>query len=732
MTESILANEFWLLMIRFLIGSTLLLAAIWLLERTGKIQNLRLRSSLWKVGVLCSLMLLIPVNYPLAPTYQFEEKQTTFLGVPPIEDTEINQVQQGSIETIGGSTGNSIANITESQLASFSATVEPSPVTERVDSKRFQILAELDLSNWLIICWVFVSFVLLLRLSAAYVLGQRSLGIRHQIGINDLRYKVMLSLCQDIGISSTVNLTQSSQVVSPVTLLNNEICLPEWTGSQISHDELRSLLAHELGHIKARDLQTRLGLYLLFCVFFFQPLFLLASNRLQNMSEFLADEFAANQCGSKSVVNVLLNCAEKIQSHRSYPWSLAMLDNTSRLNHRINRLLQEQSMGSRFAGMLHRIVLCALCLSIFAVPSFEYGKANELTDTQVSVFAVEESIDSQEFLSAELNEDAVAPVLKDSLLTPIESEPIGIETTVEPFSPPQLGSSEFTLAEITQTVPEEKLEPKTLVLDVVEQAQAFDQPNFDLLAQTDILELSAVNIVESQSLAVAGTEGLFGAIVSQLLAAQSIGEGLDSSESTAEEENTPEAIIAQIESNEVALYNLFNELNSSDEYDIVCTNRLDENSDTPAQICEPALLEKFREENRQEVLNGSMNDAGFWGKLRESFLGPWELSDQELRARAAEPIRLVQLELETLITSNPEMLARLQVIGGLQEEYLELARESIRKDKYFMRANNPDSSYPFRNDTGDNRPASSKPWFSAPPPGRTEHVIHFGYRDSPN
>ena len=195
-----------------------------------------------------------------------------------------------------------------------------------------------------------------------------------------------------------------------------------------------------------------------------------------------------------------------------------------------------------------------------------------------------------------------------------------------------------------------------------------------------------------------------------------------------EKQETLESLLAQIQSNEVALYTLYNDINSSDDDDIHCTKRTDENFEREIQICEPAFLEKIREENKREVEAGSTRDVGLFGRLRETFFGPWELTDEQVRARAAEALAQIQQEIESLATNNPELLARLKTAGELQQKFLEMAEVSKPKDPAFMWQNEPG----YRNAQLQNRPnANPKPWFSAPPPGYTQPQIHFGYRDSP-
>ena len=204
-------------------------------------------------------------------------------------------------------------------------------------------------------------------------------------------------------------------------------------------------------------------------------------------------------------------------------------------------------------------------------------------------------------------------------------------------------------------------------------------------------------------------------------------EAVPTEQSATTDAKTLEILLTQIESNELALYELFNKLNSSDEYNISCTSRTDENLDRPMQVCEPAFLKRVREEYREETGGGSGNEASFFGKLRETFLGPRESTDEIVRARAAEPIKQVQQEFETLASTNPALLAKLETIGELQQELVELA-ESARKDPSFMWQNEPG----YRNSQlryQEREAANPRPWFSAPPAGHTQPQIHFGRGD---
>jgi len=62
-----MTNEIWLYIAQFLVGSTLLLMAVWGLERVGIVKNLHMRSWLWKFAIAGSLVLLLPLSNSTLP-----------------------------------------------------------------------------------------------------------------------------------------------------------------------------------------------------------------------------------------------------------------------------------------------------------------------------------------------------------------------------------------------------------------------------------------------------------------------------------------------------------------------------------------------------------------------------------------------------------------------------------------------------------------------------------------
>lgn len=193
---------------------------------------------------------------------------------------------------------------------------------------------------------------------------------------------------------------------------------------------------------------------------------------------------------------------------------------------------------------------------------------------------------------------------------------------------------------------------------------------------------------------------------------------------------TTQTLLSGLEQNERVLYELFNTLNSADKNDIICSTTLAENADTNHQVCEPVFLDAIRQEIDQEIAQSGNNKTGFFARIRNAHQSPEKRAEKALNRRASDSIELLQQEMQSLASVHPNLLAQLHTLGELQREYLQSVKSERRSSSSFMRQNDSTYNHSFRA-SGDNRPASATPWFSAPPAGYSQQVIHSGYRDQP-
>ncbi|MCG8416122.1 MAG: hypothetical protein MI746_18040, partial [Pseudomonadales bacterium] len=118
----------------------------------------------------------------------------------------------------------------------------------------------------------------------------------------------------------------------------------------------------------------------------FQPLFAVARNRLIDLSEFLADQSALNQCQNSNVITrTLVNCAERIQSQQNFQWGFTMVGNQSRLRQRILHL---QSAGQqslpRFSRTNKTLIFGSVCTLVLLVPTMQVDSAAATADAPLA------------------------------------------------------------------------------------------------------------------------------------------------------------------------------------------------------------------------------------------------------------------------------------------------------------------------------------------------------------
>lgn len=132
----------------------------------------------------------------------------------------------------------------------------------------------------------------------------------------------------------------------------------------------------------------------------------------------------------------------------------------------------------------------------------------------------------------------------------------------------------------------------------------------------------------------------------------------------------------RIERAEDNLYSMFNELNSSDDFDIVCRNIRITNSHIPQRRCEPVFFSELRKNSAQftqSELRQAWSEDGIDIAVMEramDFIEP----ESRLREQAATSFEALQEEMLRIALENPQYLQSLEQLGQLKA-FLEEARQ---------------------------------------------------------
>lgn len=358
MSEELLRNLMtWLA--TYLLHSTVLLGAVWLLLKSVRRLSDASRESLWRAAMLGGI---------LTATAQWGFGFDTLGGQWQVPWLTANAVAE-ELPIASQELAPPITTTLESNAALMD--VAPAPEPAAIETAAAPSL----LADWR---WRFALAIVLVAIISAPVTVlswlrlNRLLGSREPLADPDL-LDMLLELRRRAGVKARLRLSVSDSLLSPVAfgVFRPEICLPRRAVESLAASQQRSLLAHELAHHARRD-PLWLGISrLIVSVLFFQPLNRIAQRSLQEIAEFRCDAWAIAQTGCDlSLARCLANVASWIVGENkalaAQPVA-AMAANESVLRRRIARLVEERSRGRRRTFAPPLIVLLGLLLTVAAL-----------------------------------------------------------------------------------------------------------------------------------------------------------------------------------------------------------------------------------------------------------------------------------------------------------------------------------------------------------------------------
>jgi beta-lactamase regulating signal transducer with metallopeptidase domain len=252
----------WLL--TYLIHSTVLLGAAWLVARSLGCRRLALQEILLRTALIGGLL-------------------TTTL-----------QVGLG-VESVGGALA--IADLSQAEIGAASTTV--GFFANDLSLSHTPALSSRTLASWPV---AFISLWAVASILALLTLGRSILDLRRLLKTRRFRPtgRLLDRLAEAMGLRKSVRLSTSAAIAVPFAtgIKQPEICCPERV-EDLAIEHQKSLFAHELAHLARRDpawqLLYRLGEALLFL----QPLNRLVRRRLEEIAEHLTDERAVACTGDR-------------------------------------------------------------------------------------------------------------------------------------------------------------------------------------------------------------------------------------------------------------------------------------------------------------------------------------------------------------------------------------------------------------------------------------------------
>ncbi|MFC4347993.1 M56 family metallopeptidase [Kordiimonas lipolytica] len=445
------------LALKFMVASTVLLGAVWLMEKTRLLNKPDLADMAWKLAVAGSFLALLPVGDWISKPITIQHEKTAALveefnegrplaGMLPMLDPAPRQDKETLITTTARNMAERESLSTKTDQLVMPATrpaLEPMVTIEAATASApntlWNLMASMRTKDLAALMWAALAGLALVLLLGGYASAIKSLGSRLRVPAEHDANKALRAICDAAQIRTVPYLSRSSDLSSPVCLPRREICLPDWAFDDLPKSELDSLLAHEVAHMVRRDPLMLMVMQALSRLFFFQPLFRLARKRLADIAELSADEWAATHLAdAKSVAAALYTCATKIHETRQIQWGLAMAGNKSMLKTRVERLIGANGQAFGKSGVAAKgAVACSLLAITLGLPSIQFADALSAEmplPIMASTTAHPDTLPSAEEIEAEMRrtiEEARAKVAEKARVMAKEAKATGMPAPSE-------------------------------------------------------------------------------------------------------------------------------------------------------------------------------------------------------------------------------------------------------------------------------------------------------------
>jgi beta-lactamase regulating signal transducer with metallopeptidase domain len=238
----------------------------------------------------------------------------------------------------------------------------------------------------LVAVWFVIAAVLCARIAWSYVFLFR---IRRRVGPLPRVYREQgRELAEYFGIRRRVRIFTSQLVGAPMTMgwLNPLIVLPADLLRTLSNEEVRSILAHEMAHIKRWDYVTNLVQRLAQALLFFHPAVWIIGNQLALERELACDDWAIKLTGEpRRYARCLTRLVESMSDTRTFAAASGIIFGKQVISRRIEMILDRErnattsvskaALYSAIGTAAVAVMLATLISPAIAIPT---GRANQL------------------------------------------------------------------------------------------------------------------------------------------------------------------------------------------------------------------------------------------------------------------------------------------------------------------------------------------------------------------
>lgn len=394
----------------YLVHSTILILAAWLLERRWRDRPERM-SAVWKVAlvggvVTASLQMLLSIS-PVGGVWNVSSPASVPSDPVLAADAAPAAASVREPAVASSLSSRTVVIRVRRPASDHDAAVLASPSSSPVGPGTSSFLQ--GAAPWIIGAITLGAMAGLFSIIGAVAVLRQQLRGRQRLRSGAL-VDLLDRLRRSAGLERSIELAIAEDVRSPmaVGVVRPTIVLPREATEVLTKDQQAGLLAHEVAHVVRRDPLWRLIGLAMERILFFQPLNRLASRRVATFAEYLCDDWAAQHTHAPLD---LARCLTEVASWIARPSVVAatMVGPRSILGSRVQRLIRPAAR--REAPRWLALPLGGLLLTMLLVAPNVSAQRNDAEPTRTpealpAVLAEAESVLERELLA---DASALAP-----------------------------------------------------------------------------------------------------------------------------------------------------------------------------------------------------------------------------------------------------------------------------------------------------------------------------------
>ena len=329
--------------------ATLIAVIAWWVQH--RIRSASLANLLW------ALVLLKLITPPIF--------SVPFLQIPSVTKTRVAQTSEEPETHIYKDI------LRDEPIPDWTAVESTATVTTDAQDKAESTTNDMRFAPLLGTCWLAISVILLLVSSMRIFRFHLLLKQNHHISW-DLTQRLSSKLAAQLGVRKTPNVVVTSANISPFVWWiggRTVIVVSRQATEQLSEQDLRLIIAHEMAHVKRRDHWFRWLEWISLIGLWWNPVMWWAKTQLRISEEMACDQLVLQKSSPEAhrYANSLLNMAELLTSPAIRPPAVATAINSGgSLEKRLKMIIAEKTWNVPFALRM-AVIAIATCVLPFGV-----------------------------------------------------------------------------------------------------------------------------------------------------------------------------------------------------------------------------------------------------------------------------------------------------------------------------------------------------------------------------